>query len=133
MNEMLKNMIRGLSLHYLHKGTIEEAIEQGKSGGVPAELLESLPGMMFEITSAASAIFSRSLVFDEVVDELTGMAFANGKAEDFTRDDAATLVKLTLDFFEELCVDDEFETPLPPATEPRYQYGINKRSTSWSS
>ena len=133
MNEMLSNMIQGLALHYLHQGTVEEAIEQAKAGGVPTELLESLPGMMFEITSAAGAIFAGRRIFDEVVDELTEGALASGNAEDFTRDDAAMLLKLTIDFFEELYVDGGFETTLPPMAEPWYQYGINERPTSRSS
>jgi hypothetical protein len=133
MNEILSNMIRGLALHYLHQGTVEEAIEQGKVGDVPAELLESLPGMMFEITSAASAVFSGERTFDEVVDELVEMVLASRRTEDFNKDDAATLVKLTIEFFRELSGNDAGESPLPPMKDPWYQYGIKVWPTSESS
>ena len=56
LSQALENFMKGLTLHFLHQGTVEQAIEQGRQVGVPEELLESLPGMMFEITSAACAV-----------------------------------------------------------------------------
>ncbi len=129
MNEVLTNMMRGLALHYLHRRTVEEAIEQGRAGGVPEELLASLPDMMFSVTSAAGAIFGEGFPFDEVVDELTQRALASGNAEDFGREDAAALVRLTIEFLAELCGDDEKYRPLPDITEPWYQYAMTRRPT----
>jgi hypothetical protein len=126
-------MVRGLALHYLHRGTVQQAIAQGKPGGVPEELLECLPGMMFEVTSAAGAVFSGDVTFDEVVDELTRRALASGNAEDFSRDDAAALVTLTLDFLRELCGEGGGDTPLPPMAQPWYRYGWKVRPTRRSS
>jgi len=53
MSEMSDNILKGLVLHYLHQGTVQNAVEQGQEAGLPRELLESLPDIMFEITSAA--------------------------------------------------------------------------------
>jgi hypothetical protein len=130
MNEALSNVIRGLALHYLHQGTVEEAIEQGEVGGVSAELLATLPGMMFEITSAAGAVFVGGRTFDDVVDELVERAFTSGRDRDFNKDDAAALVKLTLEFFTELSGDDRGEFPLPLMKVPWYQYGIKASKKS---
>ena len=124
LNHVLEAMVKGLALHYLHRGTVQEALAQGKAGGVPEELLECLPGMIFEVTSAAGAVFSGNGTFDEVVDELTRRALASGNAEDFSRDDAAALVTLTLDFLRELCGEGGGDAPLPPMAEPWYRYGM---------
>jgi len=129
MDEALNNLMRGLTLHYLHRGTVQEAIDQGRAGGVPDELLECLPGMMFEVTSVAGAIFGGDCGFDEVVNELTRRALASGNAEDFGRDDAAALVKSTIEFFEELCLEEGSETPLPELVGPWYEYGTKERPT----
>lgn len=129
LNQVLEAMVKGLALHYLHRGTVQEAIAQGKAGGVPEELLECLPGMIFEVTSAAGAVFSGDVTFDEVVDQLTRKALASRNAEDFSRDDAAALVTMTLDFFRELCGEGEGDAPLPPMAEPWYRYGMKVRPT----
>ena len=129
MDEVLNNMMKGLALHYLHRRTVEEAIEQGRAGGVPEDLLACLPGMMFSVTSAAGATFGEGLPFDEVVDELTQRALASGNAEAFGREDAAALVRLTIEFLAKLCGDDEEDRPLPDITEPWYQYGMTRRPT----
>ena len=129
MDEALKNLMKGLTLHYLHRGTVQEAIDQGRGGGVAGELLECLPGMMFEVTSAAGAIFDGDCGFDEVVNELTQRALASGNAEDFGRDDAAALVRSTIEFFEELCIEEGSETPLPELVGPWYEYGTKERPT----
>jgi hypothetical protein len=98
MGGMLNNMLKGLILHYLHQRSVEEAIEQGRAAGVPEELLESLPGMMFCVTSVAGAILREELPFDKAVDELMDMVLISGNEEDFSREDAVTLVKLTVNF-----------------------------------
>lgn len=133
LNQVFETMVKGLVLHYLHRGTVQEAIAQGKAGGLPEELLECLPGMIFEVTSAAGAVFSGDVTFDEVVDELTRRALASGHAEDFSRDDAAALVTLTVDFFGELCGEGGEDAPLPPMVEPWYRYGMKVRPTRCSS
>lgn len=133
MNEVLNNMLKGLAIHYLHRGTVEEAIEQGRTGGVPEELLQCLPGMMFEVTSAAGAIFGGAGDFDEVVDELTRRALASGNTEDFGHEDAAALVKSTIAFLQELCGEEGVERPLPEKVGPWCEYGARKRPASRAS
>lgn len=44
INEALRNMARGLVLHYLHGRTVEAAIREGKEAGLPSELLDCFPG-----------------------------------------------------------------------------------------
>lgn len=126
-------MIKGLALHYLHQGTVADAVKQGQTGGVSRELLDCLPGMMFEVTSAAGAIFGSGRDFDEVVDEVTRRAIASGNSPAFGRADAATMVKLTMDFFEEISASEANDAPLPATTDPWYLYGRTQRPTSSSS
>ena len=119
-------MIRGLALHYLHQGTVEDAIEQGKAGGLPTELLETFPGMMFEITSAASAVFAAERTIDDAVDELAERLLRGGRTIDFRRDDALALVNSTIEFFAELSEGDRAESPLPPIAVPWYLFGTRR-------
>lgn len=130
MDESVNNLMRGLALHYLHQGTVQEAIDQGRAAGVPDDLLACLPGMMFQVTSAAGAIFSGDCAFDEVVDELTRRALASGNAEDFGRADAEALSRATIEFFREICGDEGGATPLPEMVGPWYEYGRKKRPTT---
>jgi hypothetical protein len=96
MNESLSNMIKGLILHYLNQGTLEEAIEQGQAAGLPEELLASLPGMVFEVTSAAGAIILGAHTEESIVEELEKRARSSGGGAEFNRKDAAALIKLTV-------------------------------------
>lgn len=113
-------MIRGLSLHYLNLGSVEEAIEIGRAAGVPTDLLETLPGMMFQITSAAGAIASGERKFEDVLDELMERVSASKNADGFNRNDAAALLKITLEFFDGLGGN---EDSLPTLAVPWYLYG----------
>ena len=131
MSEPLQNMMRGLTLHFLHQGTVDQAVEQGREAGVPVELLECLPGMMFEITSAACAVAAEERTLDDVAEEVTERALASDNTEDFGRDDAVKLLEMTGAFIQELCTDGGDEKPLPRMAQPWYQYEID-RSTSQS-
>lgn len=130
MDKTMHNMIKGLTLHYLHQYTVEDAIEQGRIGGVSEEILQSLPGMMFEITSAAGAVFSGGRDLDEVVDELTRRALASGNAADFGRDDAMSLVRTTIEFLTELSKQYGLDKPLPEMHKPWYKYGTEEWATN---
>jgi hypothetical protein len=123
----LSNIIKGLIIHYLHQGTVEEAIKQGRTGGVPDELLDSLPGIMFEVTSAAGAVFGGERNFDEVVDDVTSRAFASGNVEDFSREDASAFIKMAIDFLTELSTEMGLYSSLPEKAEPWYEYGRAQR------
>lgn len=122
MNDLLNNMIKGLAFHYMHMRTVEEAISQGKEGGISAKLLESLPGMMFEITCAAAAVYSGGRTFNEMVDEVLKRARASGSVDGFKKKDAIAFIKFTLDFFKELSEEFSDDSPLPPMNEPWYKY-----------
>ncbi len=66
----LEKMAKGLVLHYLQGATVEKAVNIGREAGVPDELLESFPGMMFQATSAACAVNLGEKTLAEVVDML---------------------------------------------------------------
>lgn len=120
MDPVLESMMKGLVLHFLHQKTVEEAIEEGREAGVPDELLECLPGMMFEITSAACAVHTGERTLDDVADQMTEEALASGTEEDFGRDDAVSMLQITLAFIEELYADGGEDRPLP-VTAPWFQ------------
>jgi len=122
MNEALYNMIKGLTLHFLHQGTVDQAIKQGRQAGIPAELLESLPGMMYVITSSACAIWKGNRTLDDVADEITESALTSGNAEDFSRADTVRLLEITLEFIQDISKERGEEKPLPEMTQPWYAY-----------
>lgn len=114
--------MKGLTLHFLHQGTVEQAIEQGRDAGVPEELLQSLPGMMLEITSAACAVKIGERTLADVADQITEQALASGTAEDFGRDDVVTMLETTVAFITELSKDRGEHRPLPDRTAPWFRY-----------
>ncbi len=122
LSQVLENFMKGLTLHFLHQGTVEQAIEQGRQAGVPEELLESLPGMMFEITSAACAVQIGERTVNDVADQITEQALASGAAEDFGRDDAVKMLEMTLAFIKEMYQDSGEHGPLPDLTVPWFRY-----------
>jgi len=112
--------MRGLILHYLNQSTVEQAIQQGREEGVPDELLESLPGMMFEFTSAAGTIVAGERAFNDVVEELLKRSTDDNNNIDFDRNDATTFLQFTVDFLESL---GNLDQPLPALKVPWYRYG----------
>ena len=112
--------MRGLILHYLNQSTVEQAIQQGREEGVPDELLESLPGMMFEFTSAAGAIVAGERAFEDVAEDLLKRATDDNNNIDFDRNDATTFLQFTVDFLESL---GNLDQPLPALKVPWYRYG----------
>jgi len=132
MSHVLENLMRGLTLHFLHQGTVEQAIEQGRRVGVPEELLESLPGMMFEITSAACVIQTGDRTLDDVADQIAEQAFASGTAEDFGRDDVVKMLEMTLAFIQELYHDSGEHGALPDLTVPWFRYEQDGPTSHWS-
>jgi len=122
MDQILQNMMKGLILHFLHQETVEQAIDQGRKAGVPRELFESLPGMMFEITSAACAVQMGEQTLDNMADQITARAFSSGNVEDFSRNDALKMLEMALGFIEELYRKVGADRPLPAMTEPWFRY-----------
>jgi len=122
MSETLDNIIKGLVLHYLHQGTVQSAVEQGRKAGLPRELLESLPGMMFEITSAAGAVFDGARTFEDVVDEISECVSATEVEQNVARMNIAKLMHLALDFINKLVTERGTDSPLPEMCVPWYKY-----------
>jgi hypothetical protein len=121
-SQALENFMKGLTLHFLHQRTVEQAIEQGRQVGIPEELLESLPGMMFEITSAACAVQIGERTVNDVADQITEQARASGAAEDFRRDDVVKMLEMTLVFINALYQDSGEHGALPDLTVPWFRY-----------
>ena len=122
MGQVLQNMMKGLILHFLHQRTVEQAIDQGRKAGVPSELSESLPGMMFEITSAACAVQMGEQTLDNMADQVTARALSSDNVEDFSRDDALKMIEMALEFIKELYRKAGADRPLPAMTEPWFHY-----------
>ncbi len=126
MSEILDNIIKGLVLHYLHQGTVQSAVEQGQEAGLPIELLESLPGMMFEITSAAGAVFDGVRTFDDVVDEIVKRVSAIEDERNAARMNVEKLMHLSLDFINKLATEQGSDSLLPEMRVPWYKYENSK-------
>lgn len=122
MSEMLNNIIKGLVLYYLHQGTVQSAVEQGQEAGLPTELLESLPGMMLEITSAAGAVFDGARTFDDVVDEIVERVSATEDEQNAARMNIQKLMQMALDFIKKLAAEHGTDSPLPEMRVPWYKY-----------
>ncbi len=122
MSEAVDNILKGLVLHFLHRRTVRDAIEQGRSGGVPVELLESLPSIMFEITSAAETVAIEARTFEEVVDEISWRESTTATEQSITRLNVARLMHLALEFMNELGADRGSGSPLPEMSVPWFRY-----------
>ena len=122
MSEAVNNILKGLVLHFLHQGTVLDAIEQGRAGGVPIELLESLPGIMFEITSAAGAVFTGARTFEDTVDEISERSSTTVEEQRIARMNVARLMRVTLEFMTELDAKRRPESPLPEMSVPWFKY-----------
>jgi len=123
MSKALDNMLQGLVLHFLHQGTVEDAVEQGRKAGVPAGLVEVLPPMMFDVTSAAGAVFVGAREMQDVLDQLSEHPSATEEERQVARANLARLLQLTLDFMRELAGDQGPNIPLPEMKAPWYEYG----------
>ena len=119
---MSNNILKGLVLHYLHHGTVQNAVEQGREAGLPRELLESLPDIMLEITSAAEAVFGRARTFEDVVDEISERASATEDELNAARMNVTKLMHLALDFMNKLSTERGTVSPLPEMSVPWYKY-----------
>ncbi len=125
MSKALNNILKGLVLHYLHQGTVQDAIEQGRAGGVPVELLERVPAMMFEVTSAAGAVFSGARMLEEVLDQMSEYPSATEDEKKVARTNIAQLMQVALEFIKDIEGEQGSNTPLPEMTMPWYKYGMS--------
>jgi len=97
-----------------------------REAGVPAELLESLPVMMFEVTSAAGAVFAGARTLDDVLDQMSEGASAIENEKEVAGMNIARLIQVALEFMKELADDRGPDSPLPEMTRPWYKYGDKK-------
>ncbi len=121
INDSLRNMARGLVLHYLQGRTVDAAIEKGKEAGLPSELLEYFPGVMFQVTIAASSVQSGQYTLSDMIGRLI--------REGARKEDAENLVGLALDFMREIMADGGEERPVPDTGRPWFHYGMEERPT----
>ncbi len=126
MSDALDNIIKGLVLHYLHQGTVQDAVKQGSEGGVPVEILESIPLMMFEVTSVAGAIFAGAQTLDDVLDQMSEDASTTENEKQVARMNISRLIQVALEFMKELAGERGSDSPLPEMTVPWYKYGVKK-------
>lgn len=118
----MNNVLKGLVLHFLHRKTIGEAIEQARSEGVPEEQYESLPAIMSEITSAAEDVVAGLRTRDEVVDEISRRESRNETERKAAKTNVARLMDMTLTFMNELGVEKASDDSLPEMYVPWFRY-----------
>lgn len=126
MNPMIQNLMQGLVIHFLQQKTVEQAIEEGRQFDLPEELLASLPGMMFELTSAACAVREGQDTFDNRVDMITRIALSSEHDESFSRDTVVQMLEMTQAFIEDIFQKNDADQPLPPMTEPWFFYQMDQ-------
>ena len=122
INDALRNMAKGLLLHYLQGRTVDAAIEEGEEAGLPSELLECFPGVMFQVTIAAASVQSGQYTLSEGIGRLI--------REGARKKDAEKLVGLALDFMREIMADGGEERPVPDTGKPWFRYGMEERPTT---
>lgn len=123
-NDAFRNMAKGLILHYLHGRSVDAAMKEGKEAGLPSQLLESFPGIMFQVTIAASSVQSRQYTFRNMIGRLI--------REGAQKEDAENLVNLALDFMREIMTDGGEDRLVPDTGRPWFQYGMAERPTTGS-
>jgi hypothetical protein len=123
MTKALDNIIKGLVLHFLHQGTVQDAVEQGRDAGVPQELLETLPAMMFDVTSAAGAVFVGGRELQDVLDQMSDHPAATKTETQVARKNIERLLQMALGFMKELSGNQGADITLPEMDAPWYEYG----------
>lgn len=110
----LEKMAKGLVVHYLQGATVEQAVNTGREAGLPGELLESFPGMMFQATSAACAVNLAEKTLAEVLDTLA--------EQGAPREEAEALVRFALNFIQSMAVNGGDERQVPSSKTPWFAY-----------
>ncbi len=123
MSDALDNTLKGLVLHFLHHGTIQEAVEQGRAAGIPEALLVMLPAMMFDVTSAAGAVFIGERELQDVLDQMSDLPTATQDQRQVARKNFERLIQIALGFMKELSGGQGTKIPLPEMDVPWYEYG----------
>jgi hypothetical protein len=114
MNSKLEHMAKGLIHHFLRGGTVEQAIHVGEQNGLPQELLQSFPAMMFQCTSAAGAVY----IGEKTVEEVVRILVQKGAQRDVAR----TFVALALDYIRNAAEASAEDMPIPEASKPWFAH-----------
>lgn len=128
MSYDLDNVLKGLVLHFLHGGTVPDAVEQGRDAGAPEKLLDALPLIMFDVTLAARFVFAGRRKLKDVLDEMSDYPTATKYERQVARKNIGRLIQVALGFMKELSGDQGTDIPLPEINEPWYEYGRTKNS-----
>lgn len=110
--------MRGLVIHFLNLGTVEQAVAEGREAGVPDSVLRTLPGMTFHLTSAAGAILSgrsHAEVFAELWDRVP-----RSEDAEISREELESSLRFVLEFLRSLGDPD---APIPALDGHWYDYG----------
>ena len=111
----IENMAKGLVVHFLQGKTIEQAIEEGREVGMLGEMLDSLPGMVFQATSAAGAVHVGERTMPQVLKLMVKKGAPIEEAE--------YLVKLALGVMGELEAEIGPDRPVPNSGRRWFEYG----------
>lgn len=113
ISSKLETMAKGLVLHYLQGRTVEQAVQEAERAGLPEDLL-LFPGMMFNVTSAAGAVFCGGKTLDKVLNRL--------ERQGAPREEARLLVSVALGFMRALAKQYGEEAPVPQTSSPWFEY-----------
>ncbi|MCP4577303.1 MAG: hypothetical protein GY846_13585 [Deltaproteobacteria bacterium] len=86
------------------------------------DLLESLPGIMFEITLAASDVYTGVRAFEDTVNEISKHASATAEEQRIASGNVARLMRVVLEFLAEIEERRGSGSPIPDMTVPWFKY-----------
>jgi len=110
----IENLARGLVLHFLQQKTIDQAIIEGREAGMPEELLDSLPGMVFQATAAAGAVH----IGERTMYQVLKVMVKRGAS----KEDAECLVNFALGVIGELETEVGSDNPVPTSDRKWFEY-----------
>lgn len=124
----LDNLFKGLILHFLRKGTVQEAVEQGRNANMPKGLLDVIPALMSDVTSAAEAVFKGERELKDMLDQLSEIPTATKTERQAARKNFEQLIQTALGFMKELSGGQGIEIQLPVMDSLWYEYGRTEKS-----
>ena len=67
----LKEIAIDLIIHFINDGTIKESKNALASMGLPLQIVEKFPGMIYDSTAAAISIITREKEYNDVIEALS--------------------------------------------------------------
>lgn len=111
---VIEGMAKGLVIYFLQGKMIEQAIEEGREFGLPAEVLEGLPEMVFQATAAAAAVQLGERTKRQVLKVMMKRGALKEEAE--------YLVELALSVIDELTTVVRPDEPVPNLDRKWFEY-----------